>query len=496
MNSRAKKILLLFLAAILLVGVGQVQKALNDDRDKLGLTRVSPLENAPPVLAFTTVALGGFRGLISNALWIRANELQEEDKFFEMAQLADWITKLEPHFAQVWVVQAWNMAYNISVKFKDYSDRWNWVQRGIELLRDDGLRYNPNEMLLYRELAGFFQHKMGANLDDANMYYKRAWFDEMNQIFKPGTNGIAELAEPANDEARLRAQMLHEKYKIDTKFLQEVDARYGPLEWRLPEAHAIYWAARGLKQAKNDALRVNQDDLLQLHRMIYQSMQIAVARGRAITNRDGRLFDLASNFLIIRKANDAYEQAIKEEDKNRDSVAVGHKNFLRDVVYYLYTDNREAEASEWFDYLCTRYPNKSLLEARPESLPGTLTLYEYVFGRVEELVNDISRDKTKLILERALRTSYIRRAVGEDDSADGWESFAKKIWVRYKSKTKDTGERVDIPPLDEIRKDVLLQLIDPERGALAPELAARLRASLNIPAPTNNAPQPQSAPHN
>src|ERR1035437_11108534 len=108
MNSRAKKILLVLVAAGLLVGVFFVQRAMNRDRDRLGLTRVEPLENAPPVLAFTTVALGGFRGLIANALWIRASDLQDDDKFFEMAQLADWITKLEPHFAQVWAHQAWN----------------------------------------------------------------------------------------------------------------------------------------------------------------------------------------------------------------------------------------------------------------------------------------------------------------------------------------------------------------------------------------------------
>ena len=34
-------------------------------------TRLTALENAPPMLAFTTVALGGFRGLIANALWVR-----------------------------------------------------------------------------------------------------------------------------------------------------------------------------------------------------------------------------------------------------------------------------------------------------------------------------------------------------------------------------------------------------------------------------------------
>src|SRR5712664_1850018 len=127
MNSRLKKTLLLLLAAALLVGVSQVQNSLNRDRDLLGLTLVQPLENAPPVLAFTTVALGGFRGLISNALWIRASDLQDDDKYFEMAQLANWITVLEPHFVQVWLVQAWNMAYNISVKFKNWPDRWRCV---------------------------------------------------------------------------------------------------------------------------------------------------------------------------------------------------------------------------------------------------------------------------------------------------------------------------------------------------------------------------------
>src|SRR5438034_7742656 len=73
----------------------------------MGITRGEPLGNtAPPVLVFTTVALGGFRGLIANALWIRAVDLQEQDKYFEKVQLADWITKLQPHFVTVWTHQA------------------------------------------------------------------------------------------------------------------------------------------------------------------------------------------------------------------------------------------------------------------------------------------------------------------------------------------------------------------------------------------------------
>src|SRR5215471_21734782 len=236
MSLKFKKVSLLALAGVLLFSASRVQNSLNVDRDRLGLTRVAPLENAPPVLAFTTVALGGFRGLISNALWIRASDLQDDDKFFEAAQLADWITKLEPHFVHVWLVQAWNMAYNISVKFTDLSDRWNWVKRGIELLRDDGLRYNPNELLIYRELAWFFQHKMGQNLDDASMYYKQEWANEMATVFAKKTPNLDELIHPQTEDQKRRAKLLREKFKMDPEFMKKVDADHGPLEWRLPEA--------------------------------------------------------------------------------------------------------------------------------------------------------------------------------------------------------------------------------------------------------------------
>src|SRR5438270_10936817 len=244
-NAKTKKVLLLCLAALLLAGVSQVQRSLNQDRARLGLTRVAPLENAPPVLAFTTVALGGFRGLISNILWMRATDLQDEDKFFEMAQLADWITKLEQHFVQVWLVQAWNMAYNISVKFNDFPDRWRWVKRGFELLRDQGLEINPNEMLMYRELAWIFQHKLGQNLDDANMYYKQQWSNEMAAIFEKKTPNLEELIHPHTLDQTNRAKLLREKYKMDPQIMKDVDQQFGPVEWRLPEAHAIYWAYLG-----------------------------------------------------------------------------------------------------------------------------------------------------------------------------------------------------------------------------------------------------------
>ena len=406
MTSRLKKVLLVALAVALLAGVSAVQDSMNFDRDRYGLTRVQPLENAPPALAFTTVALGGFRGLISNALWIRATELQDEDKFFEMAQLADWITKLEPHFVQVWLMQAWNMAYNISVKFTDFSDRWRWVQRGIELLRDDGLRYNPNETLIYRELAWFFQHKMGANLDDAHMVYKLEWANEMAKIFVKKTPDLDELIHPQTEDQKARARLLREKYKMDPQFMKELDERYGPLEWRLPEAHAIYWAACGLKAAERNPAKIKPDDLITLRRVIYQSMQLSFQRGRLILNPLSNVPDFGPNLDIIPKVSAAYEQAAKEDEKNHDHILSAHRNFLRDAVYFLYEHNRIADAARWYQYPGTKYPDKTVLDGDTNSFPANVTFDEYAVRRVQEDVGETSRDRVKAAVEGLLFNAY------------------------------------------------------------------------------------------
>ncbi|MBN1269228.1 MAG: hypothetical protein JXB04_06545, partial [Kiritimatiellae bacterium] len=73
---------LLLLALILaaLWAAGRMNRDLLSLREAYGLTQAAPLENTPPLVAFTTVALGGFRGLVVDALWMRAARLQEEGR--------------------------------------------------------------------------------------------------------------------------------------------------------------------------------------------------------------------------------------------------------------------------------------------------------------------------------------------------------------------------------------------------------------------------------
>jgi hypothetical protein len=490
MNPRVKKFLLLLLAAALLFGAGRVQQSLNRDRERLGLTRAAALTGAPPLLAFTTVALGGFRGLISNYLWIRANDLQLDDKFFEAAQLAEWITALEPTFTQVWLFQAWNMAYNISVKFKDFPDRWRWVERGIELLRDDGLRYNPNDVLIHRELAWFFQHKMGQNMDDANLFYKQQWAREMMPFFGANGTNVSALLQPDNTNATL----LRTRYKMDPAFAETVNAQYGPLDWRLPEAHAIYWAAVGLEKAKINPDKMKRDDLITLRRNIYQSMLQAFYHGRYIANPFSGSYELGPNLALVGKVNDTYEAMMWEEAKYTNNIAIAHRNFLRSAIYFLYEDNHVVEAAKWFRYLGERYPDKPIIDGEPDSFPRNVTLDQFAIASVQIDVKETSQERVTAAVAGLLARAYQALALGEDDRYAGYRLLANKVYERFQAEVSDRSanlQRIGLPPLADLNRAVLDRLLDPQQGM---PYAARaiVRSQLGMPAETiaTNAPAP------
>jgi hypothetical protein len=491
MNSRAKKIILLLLAAALMFSSGLVQKSLNSDRARLGLTHTDVLKNAPPMLAFTTVALGGFRGLISNFLWIRFNDLQDNEKYFEAVQLADWITDLEPHYSQVWIFQAWNMAFNISVKFKDFADRWRWVNSGIALLRDQGLRYNPDDVLIHRELAWFFQFKMGGNFDDANVYYKQAWARDMTPFFGADGTNFDSLIHPLTAEQKTNALVLREKYKIDPVFAQKVDAQYGPLDWRLPEAHAIYWGAIGLDEAKINPDKVKADDLIQLRRIVYQSMQQTFYQGRLISNPFNKTYALAPNLDIVANANDVYLQMYADETDQgqKDGILRAHRNFLKDAVYFLYGSNRSAEAAKWYKVLGEKYPDKPILDNDTNSLPRNLTLDDYAVARVQSEIGDTSHTRTTAVVRNLITQSYTALALGQDDRFEGFKNLARKVYDHYMTRISGHGNevRVGLAPFDTLDKTVLDDLLNTQKPVLPFEARAVIRTQLRM-LPETNAP--------
>jgi hypothetical protein len=204
------------------------QGPIRQSREKMGLVMNAALENAPPSLAFATVAMGAFRGLVVDILWIRADKLKEAGQFFDAKQLADWITMLQPRFAAVWDFHSWNMAYNISVTFPNTQcqERWRWVRNGYELLRDKGIPLNPKSIILYRQLSWIFLHKIGDIADDCHLFYKKELAlsmrsllgDETNEMFDKLAESPKTLTEALKDEET--ARFIDVLQKADAAFAQ------------------------------------------------------------------------------------------------------------------------------------------------------------------------------------------------------------------------------------------------------------------------------------
>ena len=196
-NPKIVQLAAVLICAVLLFASSTLAPEINNGRAKMntaGMTGEDPIKNAPPEYAFAIQALGAFRGLLTNVAFIRATQLKEEGRYFDAMQLAGWICKLQPRFPSVWTFQSWNMAWNISVTTFTPEERWNWVYNGVKLVRDEGLKYNPRAVNLYKQIAWIYVNKMSETIDEYHLTFKREWAWRMHLV-------LGEPPNPLEDEA-------------------------------------------------------------------------------------------------------------------------------------------------------------------------------------------------------------------------------------------------------------------------------------------------------
>ena len=129
MNPRDRwiQIVCAVMLALCVGGSTVVAPAVTAEAARAQLTYTDEANAADPPEVAVGIAMGAFRGLFVNYLWLRANKLKEEGKYYEAIELSNAITRLQPRFPRVWAFHAWNMAYNISVATQTAQERWQWV---------------------------------------------------------------------------------------------------------------------------------------------------------------------------------------------------------------------------------------------------------------------------------------------------------------------------------------------------------------------------------
>jgi len=282
----------------------------------------------PPFLNFLTVGLGGFRGVAAEVLWSRADRLQEEGRYFELVQLSEWITWLDPHATEAWTYNAWNMAYNISAMMRRPADRLRWVSHGIMLLRDHGLPANPNSAKLYRELAWLYQHKIGGAVDTAHVTYKLALAATMAPLLKPD-GAVADTPEKRAALAALR---------LDADYMLRLERQFGPLDWRVATSHAVYWASLGLEHAR-------EPERLASRRAVYQPLIQCVLAGRFDGDLSKGVYHAIPNPAVIYPALQFLEETFRATPTR--GVRSAYAFFLLHAIRQAHEEGNTAQTTAW-----------------------------------------------------------------------------------------------------------------------------------------------------
>jgi len=143
---------------IALTGAGVVQHYVEERRIESKLIWTDPEDKEALEIGF--MALGGFRGLLADLLWFKAQTQQDSAHYYNLKLLCDLIQKLQPTFSQVNSFQADAMAYNIANHADSCEDKWYWIQSGLATL-EKGIERTRQNYNLWFYLGFLYFDRLG-----------------------------------------------------------------------------------------------------------------------------------------------------------------------------------------------------------------------------------------------------------------------------------------------------------------------------------------------
>ncbi len=128
-------------------------------RSELNLAEAN-LGEIDPASESMKLASLGLRGVAATLLWNKADEYKVLHEWDRLSATLNQIANLQPHYEKVWEHQAHNLAYNVSLEFDDYRQRYAWVKKGMGFLTE-GVHKNRTAPRLIWYTGWFYGHKLG-----------------------------------------------------------------------------------------------------------------------------------------------------------------------------------------------------------------------------------------------------------------------------------------------------------------------------------------------
>ena len=457
-------------------------------------------KDVPPALSLTSIALGPLRSVLTNFLWLRSTSQTRKGEVYDSLQIIDWITTLQPHSPRIWEYQGWNIAYNIAYTSRDPYYRWDWVYYAFTLLRDKGLKYNPNHhfnrpirqkmaLILFDRINkddfGFhnlFKYKWAEAMlsyfdsdrkeeieayatahptkelllkDELFAKYYQLCKEELNKDILDFTKNPVTITPYQNsmkDKKRLEAhtklycfykrKRIEKELKFDIEKMYYLNQLYGPFDWRLPQAHIIYW---GYEKNHDDYFKT----LLNFDITMRQTLLSAMREGTLKhLNKDKKTMIRGANLRMIRVLEHFFCPYLDNKNNKivEKSSEVLHKSFVEEATTLLYIYNHAKTAKKLFVHYKESHPEEKI------------KFEEFILNSVKNTLRAEDDRGVESLINATLFEAYEFASLAEVNRANGYLKYAKLIYDQYQKKYKKLKQTARfLPPFNVLKKNAITQ---------------------------------------
>ena len=456
-------------------------------------------KDIPPALSLTGIALGPLRGVLCNALWIRSAKQAAQGEVYDSLQLIDWMTTLQPHSPRIWEYQGWNICYNIAYESRDPYYRWDWVYYGFTLLRDKGLKYNPDNNFnrpIRQQMSTILFDRI--NKDDFGFHnlFKYNWAVEMIKYFDTDRAEEIEAYAKAPDNIeklkknphfnkyynlckqkfkinildfskykptaqsynvkmtaaeRVTAHRLlysfYKKQKIESNLKFDMDKvlllnkKYGPFDWRLPQAQVIYW---GFEENHDDYFKTNFNFDITIRQALLSIMREGTLKR---LNQDKKTMIRGANLRILKVLHNFFDEYLKNANNKIvvEATNLMHKSFTQEATTLLYMYNQTEVA---------KHLHKHYLEEHPEEKKTTFK--QFITESMKNTIANREDRNAESLIRATLFEAYEFASLFEIDRANGYLNFAKLIYDEYQKKYKKLRQTARLlPPFKSLQANAI-----------------------------------------
>lgn len=279
----------------------------------------------------------------------------------------------------------------------------------------------------------------------------------------------------------VRAKVLREM-NMEPAFMLELMRAFGPMDWRHPAAHSLYWSALGGSKAANpqgrDRFEIVQNDRLMLH-----SLQSLCFTGRLMFDPETGYYSTSPDLRFF----DAYEKAIAEvaqrtgkngqiADELDDNSYMGFLMWATEATF-IYGSRKKAD--EYYAKLRQRYSSR---------WPALFTqnLDQFVTSRLlnSDKVFEKGAETVSALLTQGIHYGLVR---GDSALANRFFEEAQRIHAAVQNQKQIGSSQLDrrqleLPPFHEMAADVLAHFMLAPDGSVHPQMKSRIwnRAPLEM----------------